>query len=456
MFFRARLSLSPGLALAAVSLVVLTGSAPAQQSGAQTGAAIPGNAAGPQTVTNPGGPVVLRGNVVDPDDAEIPGAVVTLTPPTGKAYTVQSGSDGTYALRGVPAGTYSLTITMTGFASFVRQGVKITPGTPLAINAKLAIQDAQQVVNVTTNTNTVSVDQDNNASSTVLKGKDLDALSDDPDELASELTALAGPSAGPNGGQIYIDGFTGGQLPPKSSIREIRINQNPFSAQYDKAGFGRVEVFTKPGTDKFHGSAQLNGFDKAFNTGNPYVPANSFQPGYHTIFGFGSLTGPINKKASFTMNGSYRDIQDNQVVDPPAIYATSQDSGTPCLPGQTGCSVFSTRPIVSSPGFTGSVGSNGFVLAQFNPAIRWDVSPRLDLAISEKNTLTARFQYEHNSQQNAGIGNFSLFAQGDNTLSTETTLQLSDTQIFSAKVINETRFEYQRPTSNATPFSTAP
>ena len=57
----------------------------------------------------------------------------------------------------------------------------------------------------------------------VLQGKDLDALSDDPDELQSELEALAGPSAGPNGGQIYIDGFTAGQLPPKASIREIRI-----------------------------------------------------------------------------------------------------------------------------------------------------------------------------------------------------------------------------------------
>src|SRR5207253_6504004 len=60
----------------------------------------------------------------------------------------------------------------------------------------------------------------NNASSVVISGKDLDALSDDPDELQSELQALAGPSAGPNGGQIYIDGFTGGQLPPKSRSEE--------------------------------------------------------------------------------------------------------------------------------------------------------------------------------------------------------------------------------------------
>ena len=110
---------------------------------------------------------------------------------------------------------------------------------------------------------------DNNASAIVIKGKDLDALSDDPDELQSELNALAGPSAGPNGGQIYIDGFSGGQLPPKSSIREIRINQNPFSAAYEKLGYGRIEILTKPGTDKFHGSVMVMGNDSAFNSMNP-------------------------------------------------------------------------------------------------------------------------------------------------------------------------------------------
>ncbi len=111
---------------------------------------------------------------------------------------------------------------------------------------------------VTGDTPGVSVDPDSNVSAVVLTGKDLDALSDDPDELSNELTALAGPAAGPSGGQIYIDGFTGGQLPPKSAIRAIIINQNPFSAQYDTPGYGRVEILTKPGTDKLHGQVFVN------------------------------------------------------------------------------------------------------------------------------------------------------------------------------------------------------
>ena len=134
----------------------------------------------------PGGATV-HGTVADPDSAVIPGATVTLTPMSGKALTTQSQSDGTYSLRGVPAGTYSMTVTMQGFATFVKQGVRITAGQSLVIDTKMAIQEQTQEVQVTAQSAQVSVDQDSNASSTVIKGKDLDALSDDPDELSSEL-----------------------------------------------------------------------------------------------------------------------------------------------------------------------------------------------------------------------------------------------------------------------------
>src|ERR1017187_8404017 len=68
----------------------------------------------------------------------------------------------------------------------------------------------------------LSTDSSGNASAVVLRGDDLQALSDDPDDLSADLQALAGPSAGPNGGSIFVDGFSGGQLPSKESIREIR------------------------------------------------------------------------------------------------------------------------------------------------------------------------------------------------------------------------------------------
>src|SRR5260370_21618013 len=143
---------------------------------------------------------MVRGVVADPENAVIPGATVTFTPASGKALIAQSQSDGTYVLRGVPPGTYSITVTMAGFASYVKQGGRIAPGQALTLDVKMAIQQQQQEVNVTAQAAQGSVAADSNASLTVLKGKDLDARSDEPDERSSELTALARPAAGANGG----------------------------------------------------------------------------------------------------------------------------------------------------------------------------------------------------------------------------------------------------------------
>ncbi len=379
----------------------------------------------------------VHGAITDPDDAVIPGAVVTLTPASGKAFIAQSQNDGTYVLKGVPAGAYSVTVTMQGFASFVKQGVRIAAGQSLTIDAKMTVQAQSQEVMVTAQTAQVSTDADSNASSTVIKGKDLDALSDDPDELSSELSALAGPAAGPNGGQIYVDGFTGGQLPPKSSIREIRINQNPFSAQYEKLGYGRVEVFTKPGTDKFHGSAQINGNDSAFNTGSPLLGSSVVQPSYHTIFGFGSVTGPLSKIASFTLSGSRRQIEDNTIVNG-QIMANPATPTVVCQPGDGNC--------VSTP----------YQHANPFPQTRLDITPRVDLALGERNTLTTRFQLYKSSQTNNGVGAFDLPSTGYNIDSSEYELQVSDTQVLSPRVINETRFELGRNRDTQTAQSLDP
>ena len=191
----------------------------------------------------------------------------------------------------------------------MKPGIVIARGQPQVVNAQLSVAVEKQQITVTDTTTKVSVNPDENASALVIKGKDLEALSDDPDELQSELEALAGPSAGPNGGQIYIDGFTGGQLPPKSSIREIRVNQNPFSAQYDALGYGRIEILTKPGTDKLHGQLFADGNDSAFNTRNPFATEI---PGYHSEMFNGNIGGPINKKTSFYVDGQRRDIEDDR------------------------------------------------------------------------------------------------------------------------------------------------
>ena len=136
-----------------------------------------------------------------------------------------------------------------------------------------------------------------------LKGADLDILPDDPDDLQADLLALAGPSAGPNGGQIFVDGFSNGQLPPKDSIREIRINSNPFSSEFDQPGYGRIEILTKPGTDKLHGMVQMNYGDSIWDSRNPY---STNKPYYNTQNLNANISGAISKKASFFVDFARR------------------------------------------------------------------------------------------------------------------------------------------------------
>lgn len=355
----------------------------------------------------------VRGTVTDPTGAVIPSATVVLTGPTGTSKSATTGRDGAFRFSAVPAGTYGLVITAKGFAQDSVEGLEVLPGKTLEETFALDLPVEQQQVVVTDQSLEVNTNSENNANSIVIKGKDLDALSDDPDELQNELTALAGPAAGPNGAQIFIDGFTGGQLPPKSSIREIRINQNPFSAHYDKLGYGRIEILTKPGTDKIHGNLMVMGNDSVFNSLNPFV---SQEPSYYTTFMNGSVGGSLGKKTSWFGSVFRRDNASNSIVNAEILDANSN--------------------IVN------------YSAAIANPQSRLDVSPRFDFQLGDKNTLTVRYMLDRQKQTNSGVSQFALESQAYDLSSYENSVQISDTQVLSANAVNETRFQYISDRSN--------
>ncbi len=258
---------------------------------------------------------VLHGQVSDPSGAVVTQATVTATASSGQKTTVTTNGKGVYEVKGLAPGIYSLRITAKGFATYDLAGVTVAAGATPALDISLDVATEEQKILVQDETTTVSTDSDSNSSTVVIKDKDLDALSDDPDELESDLEALAGPAAGPNGGQIYIDGFSNGTLPPKSSIREIRINQNPFSAQYDKLGFGRIEVFTKPGKDTYHGQFQVNVNNGVFNALSPYLHLNGMDaPSYGLEQYNGNFGGPLNKNASFFFSVQRRNLNEPSII----------------------------------------------------------------------------------------------------------------------------------------------
>lgn len=241
----------------------------------------------------------VYGHILDPSGAVIPGATITITSADTKTdITATSNGVGTYQFYGLAPGRYNITVDAQGFAIFTAIGIKVAPGQSVQTNAPLTLEAEQENVQVNAEGPAIDTTPGSNANAVVLKGKDLHALSDDPDELTNQLQALAGPSAGPNGAELYVDGFTGGQVPPKASIREIRINQNPFSAQYDRLGYGRIEILTKAGTDKFHGNIYFRGNSSVFNAQNPILNSNLppgskpiKEPGYYSYYFDGNVGG---------------------------------------------------------------------------------------------------------------------------------------------------------------------
>ena len=349
----------------------------------------------------------LRGQVSDPSGAAVPGASVQVVSSSGQVSSGVANGDGSYEVRGLAPGNYTVRAQAKGFAVFEQQSVEMLAGQGKKLDIALQVAEEREQVTVSGQTTQVNVAPQENATSLVIKGEDLQSLSDDPDELQSELEALAGPSAGPNGGQIYVDGFTAGQLPPKADILEIRINHNPFSAEYDKLGYGRIEITTRPGASHLHGQFLGNVNDSALNSRNPFVVQ---EPGYHSEFFNGSVGDALSRTASFFFTFFRRDIQDNSIV-----------------------SAYVLSPTLAQTLLSQAVAS---------PATRTNLSPRFDYQLSQNNVLTVRYQFFDNNLRNGGIGQLNLQTQGYNTHSLEHTLQVSDTQVFSAKTLNQFRFQY--------------
>jgi hypothetical protein len=192
----------------------------------------------------------LRGQVSDELGALVVGATVTLIAADGTQKTTVTNNEGTYNFNSLPPGPYTLRIVAPGFGPYEKSELAIAAGPRTTHDARLVVAFEKQVITVNEEQG-LNTDPQNNADALVLRGPDLDVLPDDPEALSAAVSAMAGPSAGPNGGQIFIDGFTGGRMPPKESIREVRINQNPFNAENNSIGFGNIEIFTKPGAEHF-------------------------------------------------------------------------------------------------------------------------------------------------------------------------------------------------------------
>lgn len=352
----------------------------------------------------------LHGEVTDPSGAVVPGTTVSLNRTRGQLLTTLTSGDGSYSFSGLDPGEYTIQASTPSLVLAEPVTVTLRPG-PQSMNLHLQVARASQQVSVEESAGpALATDPASNATALVLRGNDLQALADNPEDLAADLAALAGPSAGPSGSELFVDGFSGGELPSKDSIREVRINQNPFAPEYDKLGLGRIEIFTKPGADQFKGTAYYNFGDDFWNSRNPYAEQKA--PFLLQESGI-NVSGPLTRRASYFLNFERHSIDNGAVINGSTL---DGDTLTIVAP-YTGVLRIPQRRVI--------------------------VGPRLDYRLSTNHTLTARYGFIHADVRDSGVGGFNLISRGVHAQSTSHTAQITETAVVGS-LVNETRFQFYR------------
>lgn len=348
----------------------------------------------------------LKGSVTDQLGGLVADATVVIKNGRDTERTVTTDAFGNYEFRALAPGRYDLTITAVGFNRLEEKNVELRAGKTTTLDSQLTIGAVEQTVTI--DNKGLSTEADRNADALILRERELEALPNDPEALAAALQAMAGPSMGEGGAQVKVDGFSNGQIPPKETIREVRINQNPYSAENEYPGWGGIEIFTQPGSDKFHGGLSYNFNDESLNSRNPFALRRA--PYQLRIFGV-NLTGPlIRKRASFSLNYNRFASESNAIIN-----ATRLD------------------PITLEP-------------TRFNQTVvtpnRSDYfSFRGDLKVNKKHTLVSSYSFNGGEQDPAGIGGFSLLTRAYQGSNASHTLQITDTAVINEKTINETRLQ---------------
>lgn len=390
---------------------------------------------------------ILRGQVVDEQGAVVPGAKLTVTNnATKKQQTITSNALGDFSLSGLAAGVYTVTAAYEGFQPFSRSDLRIPLDGPLQVVLKVA--GVTIVTDVALDSKTVSVEPDQNLSATVLDEEFIrNNLPDNEEDLRQYLNGLAGPagggaSGGQGGAQILVDGFSGGRLPPREAIFQIRVNQNPFTAEFSNPGFGRIEIVTKPGNDRWRGNVQFNMRNSALDARNAFAlvkPAVRQER-----YGF-NIGGPlIAKRMSFFAN-----FEDRTLTGGNTVVATT-------LKGQEVYNVDA-------------------------PSSNRNFNSRVDYLLNQKNTLNLSYNYFDSESLNrefavrfggfgggfggggggggfgggfggggaAGGGTYTLLERGSDSNSSNHNIRLSETFIVSTTLLMESRLQWERQNSRA-------
>src|SRR5262249_40260190 len=192
--------------------------------------------------------------------------------------------------------------------------------------------------------------------------------------------------------------------------------QNPFAPEYDRLGLGRIEIFTKPGGDKFHADLGYNFANDKWNSRNAYAVQKA---PFHLNEIRTGFNGPLNKHASFNIVFVREWVDNGNIVN--GVILDSQ--------------TLAVTPFTDTPVST---------------LRRTAITPRVDYQFGANHTLSVRYAYNRDDVHNAGAGGLNLVSRGYRNDAPNHTVQVTETAVLGPSAINETRFQYFRPETIST------
>jgi hypothetical protein len=257
------------------------------------------------------------GTIFDPDGAAIPGVQVVLHAKQGKTSATQSTSDsaGRFRFERVFPGDYQLEVpAMDGFDFYeVRVHVTSEPSAPLQV--KLALASVSANVTVASESSEVSLDEGSNRDQVTADAKLLEKVPVFDQNYIAALTPFLDQTGVATGGvTIIVDGVEmKGTGVSASAIAEAHINNDPYSAETNRPGKGRIEIITKPGTSQIHGTLNFTFRDSILDAKNYFAQTKPFEQ--KRIYE-GSITGPIGRgrTTTFLLSGSRQEDNLQSVV----------------------------------------------------------------------------------------------------------------------------------------------
>lgn len=296
--------------------------------------------AAPTSAPAPPPAPAITGVVADPTGAIVPNAEIDLVESNGALDgSFRSGGDGSFTVTPPHPGSFTLVVSEPGFKT-IKTSVTIAPAisataarapiqafaAPLRIVLPIAGLSTSVQVNA-------DADQDLTASeanqdSSVMSSSDLKALPIFDNDYQTAMSAFLDDSSTATGGAgLIVDGVEANRATVSASaVKEIRINQDPYSAQYYWPGRGQMEIITKSAADHYHGQGNFYFRDSAMNAQNALAPSKPFEQ--RRIYE-GHLTGPIffAPKSSFlvTFNRAEEDL--DAVVDATLLPTSADPTG---------------------------------------------------------------------------------------------------------------------------------